>query len=253
MVTPLHDLVTTGPITEKGFAREFQAALRSLNIGGRRSSAWANIVLDLVNSMGLDQNDQNKTNDDDSSAPTKKRKRDSGAIGVTSAVVSIQSRILKLSIDSARYAQAGDKQVEDCFESVSSLLQNLDAYGQEAMDSILGSKKSKKDIGNKSIMVATDWSGDLILAAKLRISRSLDLVIRKQQMDSLDGVLIKLNSSETLPEARLEIVRLRSRRQNTDALGRISPSTVCSPASFRRKWNIISNIRGRRSQYHGIS
>ncbi|GMK57070.1 hypothetical protein CspeluHIS016_0309100 [Cutaneotrichosporon spelunceum] len=173
---PLYILVATGPLTERAFRADITAAVRAVNLGGRRGTVWAAILRTLAS----------RTRDALEPETGGKRKRGVPACGARLAAV--LSRLSKMVLDASARARAGDDE-EVVEEAVA-------AFGDEWP----AAPKKRKSMGG-------DDATELLLAARLRVARSARLLHRETEFVS-HTQLVGATPSFTLPELRLEAFHL---------------------------------------------
>ncbi|CAK9780125.1 unnamed protein product [Cutaneotrichosporon oleaginosum] len=173
---PLYTLVATGPLTERAFRADLSAAVRGVNLGGRRGAVWASI-LRLLAARAREGLEGAETGG--------KRKRGVSPCGARLAAV--LSRLVKVMLDASARARAGDDE-EVVQEAVA-------AFGDE-WPAVAEGKKKRKSMGG-------DDAAELLFAARLRVARAAGLLHRDEEFITRTQ-LASVAATFTLPELRLE-------------------------------------------------
>ncbi|RSH81319.1 uncharacterized protein EHS24_008762 [Apiotrichum porosum] len=164
----VYTLVAAGPLSDKKFRDELAAAVRSTNLGGRRSAQWAGLLDDIALRVRT--------------ALAGKRKREDAP----ARLVAVLSRLTKVVLDAGARAKEGGEEVEGAIGAAARAFEDEDEEQDE--DDSKKKKKRKSD--------AVNVSADLVAAARLRVARSARLILRN------DGVAVPVVAGTA--ELRLE-------------------------------------------------
>jgi len=185
----VYTLVAGGPISDKAFVDDLGAAVRSANLAGRRSAAWAGMLDDIGRRV--------RTALSADASVGEKRKRAAGVADAPARLVGVLSRLAAVLLNAGARAKAGDDEVEGAIGAIArAFVPDDDNEDEDESDT----KKKRKSEAARSV------PADIVTAARLRVSRAATLVEECETGTSV-SVAIASAAPTATPELRLEAFR----------------------------------------------
>ena len=189
----IYDLVSNGPLRSLTFQNAIQSAVSGL--------ANPSMRVDILHSLAVD-----KDRDEEDNADTAKRKRKTAMKTAPAARLALTTQLAVLLLPTGVTWE--DEMMYDA--DVEVLLSHLNNVEEISGD--IGFKKHKKSRKGVGPASSEYWTADILLAAKLRLIRSLEIVNRQWKGDRPQGdhLLPRLEDKSALTEIRTEIVSYTS-------------------------------------------